>query len=240
MLSKKAFKAIATKPKPDLFNTKAKIIMSRIKHSVINSLVLLIIAGCSTAPVSPVVEPIDASALLDQAEAAFSAGDFELAYQLTQNILLDLPSNTEAWELNRRIVIAQAGSQYLEWLPGDRYRISPATFLLEQANGRHFFILDVREPDEFSAGHIEGAVNIPLRELLENIDQLPNKSVPVLIYCRSQKRSTHTLVVLRELGFVQAYNLEGGFIAFQEYIVSNPEVVPGPVPTLPPVSTEGC
>jgi rhodanese-related sulfurtransferase len=70
-------------------------------------------------------------------------------------------------------------------------------------------ILDVREGWEWDAGHIEGAVHIPLNELLsgrmENID----KDRPVVAVCKTGNRSEVAALMLRARGY-QAHNLEGG------------------------------
>ena len=174
------------------------------------------------------------------AEAAYATGDFEQAFALSQEAAQAAPTDPAVWDMIEQAAVAQAGNAYLQRLPERRYRLSPEAFLTEQANGRPYFILDVREPDEFAEGHIEGAINIPLRELLPNVAALPTTTTPILIYCRSQKRSTHALVILRELGYVQAFDLEGGYIAYQDYVANNPVPEGGPTPTLPPQSNEGC
>lgn len=183
---------------------------------------------------------IDVQEVLLEAEAAFDSGDFDTAFELSQKAVQAAPDDYVAWEMVQQAAVAQAGNNYLQQLSDRRYRINPETFLIEQANGRNHFILDVREPDEFAESHIDGAINIPLQELLLNIEELPTTATPILIYCATQKRATHALVILRELGYVQVFNLEGGYSAYLDYITNNPLPGPGPIPTLPPVSTEGC
>ena len=198
--------------------------------------------ACTSRPegTEPAATSLDVEELLGEAEAAYAAGDFEKAFTLSQTAVQAAPTDPAAWEMVRQAAVAQTGDEYLQRLPDRRFRITPEAFLVEQANGREYFILDVREPDEFAASHIEGAINIPLRELLRNTAELPTTATPILIYCRSQKRSTHALVILRELGYVQAFNLEGGYIAYQEYLADNPMPEAEPTPTLPPKSNEGC
>jgi len=70
-------------------------------------------------------------------------------------------------------------------------------------------ILDVRNPDEFSQGHISGSINIPLDSLRENIKQL-DKSKPVYVNCLSGLRSYAASRILTQNGFV-VYNLSGGY-----------------------------
>ncbi len=73
------------------------------------------------------------------------------------------------------------------------------------------FILDVREPSELEEkGHIEGAVNIPLRELGNNLDLLPAFDEPILSYCGSGWRCTIALTALEALGWEDVKCLKGG------------------------------
>lgn len=80
------------------------------------------------------------------------------------------------------------------------------------------FLLDVREEYEYQEGHIKGAVNLPLREILEKKDTLP-KNKDIYVYCRSGHRSTDAVNFLKSLGFEKVHNIEGGFIdiSFNEY-----------------------
>lgn len=80
------------------------------------------------------------------------------------------------------------------------------------------FLLDVREEYEYQNGHIKGAVNLPLREILSRKDTLP-KDRDIYVYCRSGHRSTDAVNFLKSLGFEKVHNIEGGFIdiSFNEY-----------------------
>ncbi|BEO98672.1 rhodanese-like domain-containing protein [Fusobacterium nucleatum] len=80
------------------------------------------------------------------------------------------------------------------------------------------FLLDVREDYEYQDGHIKGAVNLPLREILEKKDTLP-KDKDIYVYCRSGHRSADAVNFLKSLGFEKVHNIEGGFIdiSFNEY-----------------------
>jgi rhodanese-related sulfurtransferase len=69
-------------------------------------------------------------------------------------------------------------------------------------------LLDVREVDEWDAGHIEGALHIPLGELPARLDEVPDGD-PLVIVCRSGQRSARAVAWLGQNG-VQALNLEGG------------------------------
>ena len=60
-----------------------------------------------------------------------------------------------------------------------------ATELMRRANAGEVLVLDVRPPAEFNAGHLPGAVNLPLSELARRLDELP-KDVEVVAYCRGK------------------------------------------------------
>ncbi|WP_420631322.1 rhodanese-like domain-containing protein [Candidatus Leptofilum sp.] len=73
------------------------------------------------------------------------------------------------------------------------------------------FLLDVREVAELEEkGHIEGAVNIPLRELADNIQYLPSFDTPIVSYCGSGWRCTIALTVLEAMGWEDVRCLKGG------------------------------
>ena len=80
------------------------------------------------------------------------------------------------------------------------------------------FLLDVREEYEYQAGHVKGAINLPLREILSQKDSLP-KDRDIYVYCRTAHRSADAVNFLKSLGFDKVHNVEGGFIdiSFNEY-----------------------
>ncbi len=75
------------------------------------------------------------------------------------------------------------------------------TELVENAN---LFLLDVREPAELEAdGYIEGAVAIPVRDVLDNLDKLPGLDEPIVVYCKSGHRGVMTMNALAADGLHQ-------------------------------------
>lgn len=69
-------------------------------------------------------------------------------------------------------------------------------------------LLDVRTQQEFAAGHIEGALNIPLQELQQRLHELP-KDRPVVVYCRSGNRSSSAAKLLENQGYSAVHDLGG-------------------------------
>jgi len=73
-------------------------------------------------------------------------------------------------------------------------------------------LLDVREDDEWSAGHIEGAVHLPMGQLADRRDELADDR-PIVAVCRSGARSGQVTAALQRAGY-EAHNLEGGMQAW--------------------------
>ena len=75
--------------------------------------------------------------------------------------------------------------------------------------------MDVRPPDEFEQGHIDGALSIPFSQLWIRDDELPqDKAQAMLIYDSFGKRSARASFRLKEDGFTAVHNLEGGVEAW--------------------------
>jgi phage shock protein E len=76
-------------------------------------------------------------------------------------------------------------------------------------------ILDVRTPEEFAEGHLDGAVMIDFYEadFADRLGELDSE-VPYLLYCRSGNRSGQTTVIMRDLGFTDVADVDGGIVAW--------------------------
>ncbi len=117
-------------------------------------------------------------------------------------------------------------------LPADKgYGTVPAAKLNEELVDKAPFLLDVRETAELEKdGYIEGAVNIPVREVLANLDKLPGVDAPIVIYCASGHRGGMTMAALKLLGYTNVRNLAGGLGAWKK---ANLPVVTGSLPAAP-------
>jgi len=84
-------------------------------------------------------------------------------------------------------------------------------------NHKNALILDVREQSEYDAGHILNSKLIPLGKLLERIGELEKyRDRPIVAVCRTGQRSASACALLGKQGFAQAYNLNGGVMAWQK------------------------
>ena len=78
--------------------------------------------------------------------------------------------------------------------------------------------LDVRTAEEYMEGNIENSINIDFyksMDFMKFLDKL-NKDENYFVYCRSGKRSGASCQIMKEFGFNNVFNLEGGFLAWSE------------------------
>jgi rhodanese-related sulfurtransferase len=91
-----------------------------------------------------------------------------------------------------------------------------ATMLINREDA---LVVDVREPNEYSAGHILGARNVPLGEIEARSasgELAKRKEKPVIVYCDSGDRANKALALLRKAGFARVVNLSGGLPSWQQ------------------------
>ena len=78
------------------------------------------------------------------------------------------------------------------------------------------FVIDVREPVEWDRGHIEGAVNIPMSQFRDRLDEIPTDR-PVYCHCRIGQRSYNVVRALNQLGFPNAVNIGGSYLGSSQH-----------------------
>ncbi|MCE2963584.1 MAG: rhodanese-like domain-containing protein [Chitinophagales bacterium] len=67
------------------------------------------------------------------------------------------------------------------------------------------FLVDVRSPQEFDAGHVNGSVNIPLDRIPNSLDKFKGKK-NIIVFCRSGNRSSQAKSILERNGFTNVTN----------------------------------
>ena len=83
-----------------------------------------------------------------------------------------------------------------------------------------YIILDVRRPDEFAAGHIPNAINVPNETIgTSEIPELPDKDQLIMVYCRSGRRSKEASEKLVKLGYTNIVEF-GGILDYTGEVVS--------------------
>ncbi len=106
---------------------------------------------------------------------------------------------------------------FLGQLPADFETVAGKTLLAKLDAGESVVVVDVREPDEFKGGHIEGAVNVPIRTLAKSLDQLPkDKAAPIAVVCKSGIRAAYGTMTLKMLGYSSVKDVAGGMLAWEK------------------------
>lgn len=117
----------------------------------------------------------------------------------------------------------------------------------EQLQGRiqqgdaKLVVLDVRTPEEFAAGHVPGARNIPHDALAARVAELESvRDSDIVVYCRSGRRSQIAIETLTAKGFTRLGHLNGDFLAWQaanrpieKAQAATPPAAPAPPPSPP-------
>ena len=162
-------------------------------------LVSLVAAGCAPAAAPAVVEA-----------PAVAAAEATTAPEPTV-APTEAPAPVEA-----KFEIQPVLDKYLGGLP-DGFGTIAAAKLNEQIAAAKPFLLDVREAKEVTDnGYIEGAVNLPIRTLAQNLDMLPAKDQAIVVYCGSGHRSAVAMAALQMLGYTNVKSLAGGVGAWKK------------------------
>jgi phage shock protein E len=95
--------------------------------------------------------------------------------------------------------------------------LSPQQVAEKKGAQSNLVIVDVRTPDEYAQGHIEGALSINYYDAdwSKQMDQL-SKDQPIVVYCAVGGRSGKAFAVLKKLGFKEVYDMKGGFDAWRQ------------------------
>ena len=92
--------------------------------------------------------------------------------------------------------------------------ISPAALQAQRDSGEAPVVIDVRTPEEYAAGHIPGAVNIPFDQVADRIDEVEAPH-GVALYCMVGPRARKGETALLAQGYDTVLHLEGGLAAWQ-------------------------
>jgi rhodanese-related sulfurtransferase len=136
----------------------------------------------------------------------WSAAEEEVSTEATEAGTFDMP------EVDGEMLAAVA--EFLNNIPEGYYSLGADVEKLEAAIDAGATVVDVRQPDEFEAGAITGAINIPVRELAKNLDQIPTDS-PVIVYCASGHRAAVSTGALHTLGLDNVRSFPPGYGAWE-------------------------
>ena len=117
------------------------------------------------------------------------------------------------------VAIVLVSLMLIHSLVGEKLRgyssVSP-TESTQMINRDDALIIDVRESNEYSTGHIINSVHIPLSGLKSRIKELEkHKTQKLILACRSGHRSSQACATLKKEGFEQVFNLSGGVMAWE-------------------------
>lgn len=115
-------------------------------------------------------------------------------------------------------VLQAAVETYVPNIPQGFGMVSINDLATELAENPDLFLLDVRETSEWTEqGYIPGAVNVPVRELVDKLNLLPaDLDEPIVVYCAKGTRGTIVMTVLQMMGYTNVRNMVGGFGAWKE------------------------
>lgn len=132
-----------------------------------------------------------------------------LSLTLTASLFIWCGSNnTESKDANTQTSSESSSKIQSEEVSRD-ISIDESKKLINQ--GEVTLILDVRDADEFAKGHLKNAIQIPVKELKENLNDIEKfKDELVLVYCRSGKKSAEAINILKENGFKNLVHMKDG------------------------------
>ena len=157
---------------------------------------LLVLAACADDDADQAAEEPaedDAPLALDEDDDGDDEGDDEVVED-------DEVAEDEAVEEEEALDVEAAVHQYASTLPDGWMAMSDTEEFKDAMAVDGTVLIDVREEGEFAEGHLPGAINIPIRELPENLDKIPTDR-PVLIYCASGWRAGLALSSLGLMGY---------------------------------------
>lgn len=111
-------------------------------------------------------------------------------------------------------VVNYAGYVASNLLSGDFHQVNVDK--VRELVEKNQYIIDVRETYEYQKGHVKGAVNIPLSELRDRVDEIPKDKI-VYLHCRTGQRSYNATKALQNLGFENVVNITGSFLGISYY-----------------------
>ncbi len=114
------------------------------------------------------------------------------------------------------VALVSGGMLFWPVLKGAGGSSLTAAGAVQLINREKAVVIDVCEANEFAAGHVGGARNIPLSQLEEKLPAaVKNKALPIILVCQTGARSNRALGIAKKLGYEQAQSLNGGLGAWK-------------------------
>lgn len=114
------------------------------------------------------------------------------------------------------VALASAGMLFWPIFKGTKGGSLTAADAVQLINREKAVVIDVCEANEFAAGHVGAAKNIPLSQLEAKLPTVvKNKALPVILVCQTGARSGRALIIAKKLGYAQAQALGGGLTTWK-------------------------
>jgi rhodanese-related sulfurtransferase len=144
---------------------------------------------------------------------------FNPILQLAADDFLANAAEVPARPLNMTAILAtnRGEGDYAWAMPHDRHAVADIgpRDVSGWLRAKHGLVLDVREPPEYAAGHVPGAVSIPQADLALRLEELPREQ-DLLVVCEGGTRSLRAARFLKQAGFPSVTNLAGGTSAWRK------------------------
>jgi rhodanese-related sulfurtransferase len=130
-------------------------------------------------------------------------------------LVLPILTNAQCTDKCAGSCLKKAAEEFVRSVPGSEMFIMPVESLAEMVDGGKgdYVVLDIRPPQHYAAGHIEGSVNIPLPILVEKLDSVPTDK-KIAVVCSVDTNSAFGVAVLR-MHKRNAWIVEGGVYAWE-------------------------
>ncbi|MBK8266879.1 MAG: sulfurtransferase [Planctomycetes bacterium] len=125
--------------------------------------------------------------------------------------------------------MAKHAPRFLELVNESRKRIAETTIEAIKSRldaGQKFHLIDVREDDEFAAGHLPGALHLSKGIIERDIEKvIPDADADMVLYCGGGYRSALAADNLTKMGYTRVTSMDGGYRAWHEagYLIIHPE-----------------
>lgn len=114
------------------------------------------------------------------------------------------------------LALVSGGLLLVPTLKGAKAGSLSAAEAVQLINREKAVVIDVREPEEYAAGHITNAKNVPLAQLDERLPTLvKNKALPLVLVCAKGPRAARAEAAVKKLGYDKAKTLAGGMQAWR-------------------------
>ena len=115
------------------------------------------------------------------------------------------------------VALASAGMLFYPLIKGAAGGSLTAEGAVQLINRDKAVVIDVCEVEEFAAGHVGGAKNVPLGQLEERLPTVvKNKALPLVLVCASGARANRAVAIAKKLGYDNAQAMAGGLKAWRE------------------------